>query len=85
MSYAAFAPGIAIVYFHNRCTAGWPLLITLFGWLSVVIGLVRMVFAKQFAIVVAEAAVSSALHVVLPVIGAVFLIVGGLLSFKGYA
>lgn len=22
--YAAFVPGLAIVYFHNRWTAGWP-------------------------------------------------------------
>ena len=25
--YAAFVPGLAIVYFHNRCAAGWPVLI----------------------------------------------------------
>ena len=83
--YAAFVPGVAIIYFHNRWTASWPVLITFFGWLSVVVGLARMVFAKQLAGVAAKAAVSPALPVVLPVIAAVFLIVGCVLSFKAYA
>jgi hypothetical protein len=40
--YAAFVPGLAIVYFHNRWTGGWPMLVM--GWLSLVVGLLRMVF-----------------------------------------
>ena len=47
--YAAFVPGLAIVYFHNRWTGGWPVLITLVGWLSVIVGLIRMVFPVQLA------------------------------------
>lgn len=82
--YAAFVPGVAIVYFHNRWTAGWPVLITIFGWLSVIIGFVRMVFPTRLAGIAAQAAAGPAIHVVLPVIGAVFLIVGGLLSYKAY-
>ena len=31
VGYAAFVPGLAIVYFHNRWTGGWPMLITLVG------------------------------------------------------
>jgi hypothetical protein len=42
--YAAFVPGLAIVYFHNRWTGGWPMLVTVMGWLSLVVGLLRMVF-----------------------------------------
>jgi hypothetical protein len=30
--YAAFVPGLAIVYFHNRWTRGWPVLVTVMGW-----------------------------------------------------
>jgi hypothetical protein len=82
--YAAFVPGLAIVYFHNRWTAGWPLLITFFGWLSVVVGFIRMVFPVQLAGVVARAAFAPALHVVLPAFAIVFLIVGGVLSYKAY-
>jgi hypothetical protein len=29
--YAAFVPGLAIVYFHNRWTGGWPMLVTVMG------------------------------------------------------
>ncbi|HYA79991.1 MAG TPA: hypothetical protein VED87_03570, partial [Methylocystis sp.] len=38
--YAAFVPGLAIVYFHNRWTGGWPVLITVLGWLSLIIGFI---------------------------------------------
>lgn len=83
--YAAFVPGLAIVYFHNRWSAGWPVLITLLGWLSLVIGFVRMVLPTQLAEIMTKAAAGPSLHVVLPVIGAVFLVIGGVLSFKAFA
>src|ERR1700736_5898806 len=47
--YAAFVPGLAIVYFHNRWTGGWPVLVIVMGWLSLVVGLLRMVFPTQIA------------------------------------
>ena len=80
--YAAFVPGLAIVYFHNRWTGGWPVVITFFGWLSLVVGLIRMIFPVQLAGIMANAVPT--LPVVLPVVGAVFLLVGGFLSFKAY-
>jgi len=82
--YAAFVPGLAIVYFHNRWTAGWPMLITLFGWLSVIVGFLRTVFPTQLAGVMSRAAHAPAMHVVLPAIGAVFLLAGVVLSYKAY-
>jgi hypothetical protein len=80
--YVAFVPGLVIVYFHNRWTSGWPVLITVFGWLSVVIGFARMVFPMRLAGIMQTA--GPALHVVLPVVGVVFLLIGGFLSFKAY-
>lgn len=80
--YAAFVPGLAIVYFHNRWTGGWPILITLVGWLSVIVGLIRIVFPLQLAGIMAKA--GPPLHAVLPVVGFVFLLIGGVLTFKGY-
>ena len=80
--YAAFVPGLAIVYFHNRWSGGWPVLVTLFGWLSLVIGLIRMTIPVQLAGVMLKAGPS--LPVVLPIVGVVFLLIGGFLSFKGY-
>jgi hypothetical protein len=81
--YAAFVPGLAIVYFHNRWSGGWPVLVTLFGWLSLVIGLIRMVFPAQLAGIMVNAVPT--LPVVLPIVGGVFLLIGGFLSFKAYS
>ena len=80
--YAAFVTKLAVVDFHNRWTGGWPVLITVFGWLSLVVGLIRIVFPVRLAGIMANA--GSALPVVLPIVGAVFLLIGGFLSFKAY-
>jgi hypothetical protein len=80
--YAAFVPGLAIVYFHNRWTASWPVLVTVMGWLSLIVGLLRMVFPAQIAAMAAKIGASAA--TVFPVSGFVFLAIGGYLSFKGY-
>ena len=80
--YAAFVPGLAIVYFHNRWTGGWPVLITLVGWLSLVIGLIRMVFPMQLAEIMAKSA--PALLNVMPAVAAIFLLIGGVLSYRTY-
>lgn len=37
-----FIAGLAIVRAHNRWTASWPVLITLTGWLALLLGLFRM-------------------------------------------
>lgn len=80
--YAAFVPGLAIVYFHNRWTGGWPVLITAVGWLSVVIDLLRMVFPMQLAGFITTS--MPAMANVVPVIAVIFLLIGGVLSFKAY-
>ena len=54
--YAAFVPGLAIVYFHNRWTNGWPVLVTVMGWLSLVVGLLRMVLPTQLAAIATKIA-----------------------------
>jgi len=81
--YAAFVPGLAIVYFHNRWTGGWPVLVTVMGWLSLAAGLLRMVFPTQLAALTAKIAPSAS--GVFPVFAVVFLAVGGYLSFKAYS
>jgi hypothetical protein len=37
-----FIAGLAIVHAHSRWTFGWPVLVTLVGWLSLFGGLARM-------------------------------------------
>jgi hypothetical protein len=45
-----FVTGLAIVHVHNRWTGGWPVMVTLIGWLAILGGLIRMIapaFAQQ--------------------------------------
>jgi hypothetical protein len=37
-----FVAGLAIVRVHNRWTNGWPVLVTVLGWLTVFSGLARI-------------------------------------------
>ncbi len=80
--YAAVGAGLAIVYFQNRWTAGWPALITAVGWLSVIMGFIRIVFPMKIGAVMVKAGPPS--PVVLPIVGAALLGIGGALSFKAY-
>ena len=43
-----FVAGLAIVRVHNRWTNGWPVLVTVLGWLAVLGGLARMLFPTGF-------------------------------------
>jgi len=81
--YAAFVPGLAILYFHNRWTGGWPVLITLLGWLSLIIGFIRIMFFSQLAGLMTRAAPS--LLSAMPGVAAVFLLLGGFLCYRAYA
>lgn len=40
----ALVTGLAIVATHNRWTADWTLIITIFGWLAIVGGIARIAF-----------------------------------------
>jgi hypothetical protein len=53
------------------------------GWLSLVVGLLRMVFPTQLAAMMMKVAPSAAS--VIPVVAIVFLAIGAFLSFKAYA
>lgn len=81
--YAAFVPGLAIVYFHNRWSGGWPALITAVGWLSVIVGAIRMIFPLWLARLMATItpAITGG---VLPAVGIAFLLIGGFLTAKAY-
>jgi len=80
--YAAFVPGLAVVYFHNHGTGGWPVVVTVMGWLSLIVGLIRMVFPMQIAAMASK--IAPAPGGMLIAIGVVFLLIGGFLSFKAY-
>jgi hypothetical protein len=73
--------GLAIVRAHNIWAGGWPVLVTVLGWVAVLGGLARMLFPIQLAAIVAVVGQSTGLIAT----GAVVLLVlGSFLSFKGY-
>lgn len=72
-----FVAGVAIVRDHNRWTGGWPVLVTVLGWLAILAGLGRM-FAPVF--VQQEAQQPNAVYALL----AVLLGAGVFLTFKAY-
>jgi cytochrome bd-type quinol oxidase subunit 2 len=48
-----FVAGLAIVRVHNRWTNGWPVLVTVLGWLALLGGLARMLFPTGLASIAA--------------------------------
>jgi hypothetical protein len=74
--------GLAIVNVHNFWARGWPLVITVLGWLAIVGGTVRML-APQIVESVGATVVAQAWFVM--GLAILFLAIGGFLSFKGYS
>ncbi len=79
--YPLFVAGLAIVYFHNRWAAGWPLLVTGLGWLAVLGGLSRILFPSRLAGIAMRAVHTTA---VMPIAAIIILLLGALLSLKAY-
>jgi hypothetical protein len=80
--YPLFISGLAIVRFHNRWTGGWPVVVTVLGWLAVVSGLSRILFPMRLAGIATRAVQTAG---VMPISAAIILIVGAFLSFKAYS
>lgn len=77
----AFVPGLAIVLTHNVWVAGWPVIITLFGWLALLGGIFRLIFPQEVTRIGSRIiAMPSALTVG----GIAVLALGAVLSFFGY-
>jgi hypothetical protein len=77
-----FVAGLAIVRVHNIWTGGWPVLVTVLGWLAVLSGLARMFFPIRLAAIAAQIGQSRGLIAGCAV---VLLLLGGFLSFKAYS
>jgi cytochrome bd-type quinol oxidase subunit 2 len=80
--FLLFVAGLAIVRAHNRWEGGWPVLVTVLGWLSLLGGLLRMLFPTRLAPIAIGAVRSTG---VVPGVAIVLLVVGAFLSFKGYS
>lgn len=77
----AFVPGLAIVLTHNVWVAGWPVLVTLFGWIALLGGIFRLLFPQEVTRLGARMIANPAS---LTAGGAGALILGAILSFFGY-
>jgi len=79
--FLALLGGLAIVNVHNSWDWGWPLIVTVIGWLAVIGGIFRMV-APQYVQTLGSAMFAHSAAVV--VIAIVSVVLGGFVSFKGY-
>jgi hypothetical protein len=77
-----FVAGLAILRAHNIWAGGWPVLVTVLGWLAILGGLLRMLFPTRLA-AIAAAVGGSAGGIIVGAV--VLLVVGAFLSFKGYS
>ncbi len=79
--FITFVVGLAIVRVHNRWTKGWPVIVTIIGWICILGGLLRALFP----VLVAQIAVR-VIQVpgILPVAAVILLALGAFLSFKAY-
>jgi len=85
----SFVAGLAVVRVHNHWAADWAVLVTIFGWLLLIGGLVRMLFPIWLAGIAAtlshrieEGGVGSTGLIVGETV--VFLVIGAFLSYKAY-
>jgi len=79
--YPLFVAGLAMVYFHNRWTVGWPVLVTAVGWLAVLGGLSRILFPSRLAEIALRAVHTTG---VMPAAAIIILVLGAFLSLKAY-
>ncbi len=73
--------GLAIVNTHNVWQGGWPVIITVLGWLAIIGGITRMLF-PQAAVGIGERMLGNRTY--LTVAGAVEGLVGLWLCYVGY-
>lgn len=78
----AFVAGLAIVLTHNVWVVGWPVVITIFGWVSLAAGIFRIVFPASVTRLGRRLIDNQGF-----LIGGitVYLLLGAWLSYAGYA
>jgi uncharacterized membrane protein HdeD (DUF308 family) len=79
--FVLLVAGLAIVYFHNRWAAAWPVLVTIFGWLAIISGVLRMVFPRQL-LELGVKAIQAQSFLIPDAI--VLFVLGAFLSYKAY-
>jgi hypothetical protein len=74
--------GLAIVMAHNRWSGGWPVIITVLGWLMVIGGVIRIVVPQVVQTVAGTIYAGRAAVIVVAIL---CVALGGFLSFKGFS
>ena len=77
-----FSVGLAIVLTHNMWVWGWPVIITILGWLMMVRGALRILIPQQVADLGGKMLRRS--PNLLPIGGFVVLVLGAILIYFGY-
>jgi hypothetical protein len=77
----SFPAGLAVVLTHNVWVAGWPVIITIVGWLTAITGALRLVAPEQ-AIKFGRRAYEQRNGVLFG--GLLWLLIGAVLTFFGY-
>jgi hypothetical protein len=73
--------GLAIVRAHNLWS-GWPVAVTVLGWLAIIGGLARLFFPARLAAIAANMGQHRGFLITAAII---LVLVGGFLSFKAYS
>lgn len=73
--------GLLIVVFHNVWVPGWPVIITIFGWIMVVAGIVRMTWPERLRSLGERMMANNALMTGATIL---YLVVGIVLGWFGY-
>lgn len=76
--------GLAVVLTHNVWSANWPVIITIFGWLMVIAGVMRTVFPVQITGIGEKMIGFLEKGPALPVVAAIYVLLGAFLSYQGY-
>lgn len=80
--FPLFVAGLAIVRAHNHWSGGWPVMVTVLGWLALLGGLSRILFPTRLAKIAVPLVQSTG---VLATVAVVLLVAGVFLSFKSYS
>jgi hypothetical protein len=73
--------GLTLVIFHNHWVADWTVIITIFGWIGIAGGIMRMAF-PMLAIETGKRMIGQTKMLV--VIGVINILLGSFLTYKGY-
>lgn len=74
-----FVAGLAIVRAHNHWAWDWTVFVTLSGWISLVLGLIRMFFAERY-----QRTSASTSAIVFMVLEGILLVIGFILTYNAY-